>query len=268
MARIAVNHPIHQEFLDYHGAIEAEMGEPISISGLTGPLRIFQRVNGHRHSIDDAMTAWYALQKCAQPESCLDLGTGVGTVGMIVLWGLPSHTTMTCIEAQESSYTLLCANIKCNHLSQRVTTIHGDLRNLDLGQKFSLVTGSPPYFPKNAGPFPKDTQKTYARFELRGHVGDYAEAARRHLHPDGLFVYCFPHQQRKRGIDLVTQAGFRIVSYRDIIPTRTSKTLFSVFAARLQHHGHTIEDPPLIVRGDDGHYTAEMLEIQKTRGFG
>lgn len=244
------------------------MGEPIGISGLTGPWRIFQRVLGHKHSLDDAVTAWYALQKCPQATSFLDLGTGVGTVGMIVLWGLSANAQMTCIEAQESSYKLLCANIKCNNLSNRVKAIHGDLRELHLNQQFDLITGSPPYFPKNAGTFPQDMQKAYARFELRGHVGDYAQTAKRHLHPDGLFVYCFPCQQKKRGIDLVTEAGFYIVSNMDIIPNVSSKPLFSVFAASLQSQARVIEDPPLIVQGDDGHYTSDMLEIQQSRGFG
>jgi len=54
---------IQQKFLAWQASLEKRMGEPLSISGLTGPLRIFQRLRGHRHSIDDALTAWYALQK-------------------------------------------------------------------------------------------------------------------------------------------------------------------------------------------------------------
>jgi len=72
----------------------------------------------------------------------------------------------------------------------------------------------------------------------------------------------------ERGMDLVSQQGFRIASCRDVIPNKTSKPLFSVFAARLQGEGPTIEEPPLIVEGDDGRYSAEMLAIQSTRGFG
>ena len=79
---------IQQKFLARKASLERRLGEPLTISGLTGPLRIFQRLRGHRHSIDDALTAWYALQKYPGATRYLDLGSGVGTVGMIVLWGL------------------------------------------------------------------------------------------------------------------------------------------------------------------------------------
>ncbi|RYG15659.1 hypothetical protein EON82_25960 [bacterium] len=109
---------LHDNFIAQKLPLEDELGFPVSISGLTGPLRIFQRVKGHRHGIDDATTAWYALQKAPSAETCLDLGTGVGTVGLVVLWGLGRAATLTCIEAQEVSYGLLRANIECNERSE------------------------------------------------------------------------------------------------------------------------------------------------------
>src|SRR5262249_298790 len=54
---------IHQRFVSRLPSLEQEMGEELFVSGLVGPYRIFQRKNGHRHGIDDATTAWYALQK-------------------------------------------------------------------------------------------------------------------------------------------------------------------------------------------------------------
>ena len=259
---------IAQVFRDRRASLEAALGEPLSVTGLAGPLRIFQRVRGHRHSIDDAVTAWYALRHCPHAKRYLDLGAGVGTVAIIVLWGLGEHAQMTCVEAQPSSLQLLSANLECNGLLDRATAIHGDLRDLALPAEFDLVTASPPYFPAHAGTLPRDVQKAYARFELRGHLGDYALTARRHLRQGGVFVYCFPFQQKQRGVDLVTEQGFHVAFCRDVIPTRNSRPLFSVFAARMHAEGAAVEDPPLIVQGDDGRYSSEMLAIQASRGFG
>jgi tRNA1(Val) A37 N6-methylase TrmN6 len=259
---------IQQTFLARQASLEKCLGEPLSISGLAGPLRIFQRLRGHRHSIDDALTAWYALQKCPGAMRCLDLGAGVGTVGMIVLWGLADQATLTCIEAQETSFTLLHANLECNQLLARATAIHGDLREFTADSKFPLITGSPPYFPRHAGQLPEDAQKACARFELRGHVGDYARTAKRCLQDDGFFIYCFPHRQKQRGLGLVTREGFHIDSYRDIVPTLSKPPLFSVYCASLHGAGPSVEEPPLIIHGPDGQYSPEMLQIQATRGFG
>jgi hypothetical protein len=77
---------IHQRFVSRFPSLEQEMGEELFVSGLVGPYRIFQRKNGHRHGIDDATTAWYAVQKSVPVKKTLDLGTGIGTVGLGVLW--------------------------------------------------------------------------------------------------------------------------------------------------------------------------------------
>ena len=260
--------PIHQNFTSRQQPLEQEMGEQLFVSGLVGPCRIFQRLNGHRHSIDDATTAWYALQKSPTVKRTLDLGAGIGTVGLAVLWGLGEGAHLTCVEAQDVSYKLLVENIRGNELNHRVRAIHGDIRTLDLGEQFPLVTGSPPYFPVGTGSLPQDSQKAHARFELRGDVGDYAQAAKRHITKDGLFVFCFPFQQKNRCVKLVTEVGFKLMTIRDVVPMKSKPTLFSLYCASLNYAGATVEEPPLIVAFEDGKYTPEMRDLQATRGFG
>ncbi len=258
----------YRKFIDNQSAIEKRVGETLSVSGLVDPLCIYQRVKGHRHSTDDALTAWYALEKCSDAKIALDLGTGIGSVGLAVLWGLGEKAHLTCIEAQDISYAILKANIECNDLNNRVTAIHGDLRELNLGNKFPLITGSPPYFPKDAGIIPEDSQKAHARFELRGDVSDYARVAEKHLEDGGVFVFCFPYQQKARCFSLVESTGFRIATVRDVIPRRSKAPLFSLYSARLNWTQKLVEEPAIIVADDNGRYTPEMLEIQRSRGFG
>ncbi|NDC37282.1 MAG: hypothetical protein EBZ48_04435 [Proteobacteria bacterium] len=259
---------LHQNFLASQPALEAELGLKLMISGLTGPLRIFQRTNGHRYSIDDVMTAWYALQKCPSATRLLDLGAGLGTVGLVTLWGLSEEASLVSIEAQEVSYKLLRATISCNGLSSRVAAHYGDLRELNLNSRFSLITGSPPYFPKHAGIIPSDPQKAHARFELRGDVGDYARVARRHLEADGIFVFCFPFQQKARCLKLVAEAGLTIYTLRDVIPRRGRPALFSLYSAGLNVGQALVEEHPFVVADESGIYTEEMRQMQLSRGFG
>ena len=259
---------IHQHFISRLSSLEQEMGEGLFVSGLVGPYRIFQRKKGHRHGIDDATTAWYALQKTPPVKKTLDLGSGIGTVGLAVLWALGDGAELTCVEAQEVSYRLLTENVVGNGLSGCVRAIHGDIRDLDLSERFPLITGSPPYFPIGTGSLPQDSQKAHARFELRGHVGDYARAAKRHLTKDGLFVFCFPFPQKRRCIKLVTEMGFRLVTIRDVAPKKSKPALFSLYCASLSFTGPMTEEDPLVVASEDGRYTPEMLAIQATRGFG
>lgn len=266
--------------------LAAEFGEAITLDALTGPRGpaargslmddagglagwlIAQRKGGHRHSIDDVLTAWYTLQVSPPVLEHLDLGTGIGTVGLLTLWGMGLQARLTCVEAQEVSYRLLQSNLAFNGLGDRVESSHGDLRDLDLAREFPLVTGSPPYFPEGTGVLPQDSQKAHARFELRGDVGDYARAAVRHLKPDGWFILCFPSPQKQRALDGIKAAGLTVCRLRDVIPRETLAPLFTLFACRHAEvgGGETTVEPPFTVRHADGGLTEEMAEVR--RGFG
>jgi tRNA1(Val) A37 N6-methylase TrmN6 len=270
-------------------ALEAELGEPITLDGLTASLFIFQRKRGHRHSTDDLLTGWYALEHVARAGGAsaasgrarrwaraggasaasgraLDLGAGIGGVGLLVLSGLGPGAHLTCVEAQDISFRFLRENVAANGLDARVTAIHGDLRDLALSERFPLVTGSPPYFDPKGGVVPSDSQKAHARFELRGDVSDYARAAKRHLDHDGLFVFCFPWQQRARAIAAVRAEGFSIASRRDVIPREGASPLFSLFACRLGTHEEKSE-PPLVVRDREGAHTEALRAVRARFGW-
>lgn len=267
--------------------LESELNERITLDALTGPVGwqgselrrddaggeagwlIAQRKRGHRHSIDDILTAWYALQVSPPVTEHLDLGTGIGTVGLLTLWGMGEEARLTCVEAQEISYRLLQSNLDANGLRSRVDSSHGDLRDLHLDRKFPLVTGSPPYFPASAGVVPQDSQKAHARFELRGDVSDYAKAAVRHLAPGGWFVLCFPSPQKQRALDGIAAAGLVTVRIRDVIPRETLAPLFTLFACR--HAAEVVEEmeieEPLVVREESGRLTASMAAVRRRFGF-
>jgi tRNA1Val (adenine37-N6)-methyltransferase len=257
--------------------LEAELGEAITIDALTRDWRIAQRAAGHRHSADDVLTAAHALRAAREaahePERVLDLGTGIGGVGLLVLWGLP-RARLLCVEAQPVSHRLLLANIEGNALGARAEPRLGDLRELHEPARFDLVTGSPPYFPLGTGIVPADPQKAHARFELRGDVADYARAAARHLAADGVFVFCFPTPQRARALAAVAAAGLAASSYRDVIPRRSLAPLFTLFACRRRAAAGAPEpsmapdvEPPFVVREASGELTAEMQAVRAGFGF-
>ncbi len=244
--------------------LEADLGEAISIDALTGAWNIAQRVAGHRHSADDVLTAHYALRAVPDAELVLDLGTGIGTVGLMVLSRLSPTARLVGVEAQAMSFRLFLANIEGNGVDERVDARVGDLRDFVDERRFRLVTGSPPYFPLGTGVLPDDPQKVAARFEVRGDVTDYAAAAARHLADDGAFVFCFPTPQRKRALAAIASAGLACVTYQDVIPRETLSPLFTLFAARKT--GTLVVEPPLVIRHEDGRVTDQMLDVR--RGFG
>jgi tRNA1(Val) A37 N6-methylase TrmN6 len=251
--------------------LEAELGEPITVDGLTKAWSIFQRKNGHRHSTDDLLTGWYALEKVKAnpPDRLLDLGAGIGSVGLLALSGLDG-ARLTSIEAQDISFRFLVENVKANHLEDRVTMLKGDIRDVFLDERFPLVTGSPPYWPTSAGIVPADSQKAHARFELRGDVRDYARVAKDRLSPNGLFVFCFPWAQKQRAAQAAHDEGFAIVSERDVVPREGLPPLFTLFACRVElglTHQEGLIESPFVVRYADGRHTPSMDAVRARFGW-
>jgi tRNA1Val (adenine37-N6)-methyltransferase len=242
----------------------------LTIDRITRDWTLVQRRRGHRHSTDDLLTGWYAAELALDPETILDLGSGIGSVGLLALWRSP-RATLTAIEAQEVSFALLEKNVAMNGLDARVRRIHGDLRDVRLsGESFDLVTGSPPYFDVKAGIVPADSQKAHARFELRGDVRDYCAAARVALAPHGRFVFCFPTPQKARAVAAVAASNLAIVKSRDVVPRRGVAPLFSLFACRHVADGDAppVDEPLYFVRDEAGVQTDEHAAARATFGMG
>jgi tRNA1Val (adenine37-N6)-methyltransferase len=243
--------------------------DELTIDALTGGWKIAQRKKGHRHSTDDLLTGWYAGEVAPTARRLLDLGAGIGSVGLIALWRAPADATLVAIEAQDISFALLEQNIARNGLSSRVRAIHGDLREVKLDETFDLVTGSPPYWDVSQGVVPTDPQKAHARFELRGDISDYALAARAALADGGRFLFCFPTVQRDRAELACAAAELAMIRSRDVIPRAGAAPLFTLFACRRSEEpgpAHVFE-PPHVVRDEHGEPTAMHRAARAALGF-
>jgi tRNA1Val (adenine37-N6)-methyltransferase len=246
--------------------LEAELGEGVTLDQLARHTRIFQRAGGHRHSTDDWLTAWYAVHDAPLVTEHLDLGTGIGSVGLLVLGAQPAHARLTAVEAQAISARFFRENLWLNGWRRRVDFIEGDLREVALEPRFPLVTGSPPYFPNTAGIVPRDSQKAHARFELRGSVVDYCKAARRALAPGGRFVFCFPTPQLTRALAAIDGAGLALWRRRDVLPRAAQAPLFTLFECGLEARSPLIE-PAVTVRDAAGAHTAEYHAARASFGW-
>jgi tRNA1Val (adenine37-N6)-methyltransferase len=259
-----------EQLLERRQHLEEERGEAITLDALTRDYSIYQRRRGHRHSTDDLLTAWYAVTKApTSPKRLLDLGSGIGSVGLSVLWRF-EEASLTAVEVQDVSYGLLCENVRASDLEARVCAIHGDLRHFEAHHDFDLVTGSPPYFDVSEGIVSADSQRAAARFELHGDVRDYCLAARKALAMGGRFIFCFPTLQADRAKRACEAADLSILTLRDVVPRKNIAPLFSLYAcARKGDPSATtfVVEPPLLVRDETGAHTEEMKSVRATFGF-
>ena len=246
-----------------------------SLDALSGHFRIYQLRRGHRFSTDDLLTAWYGTTCVPSASTVLDLGSGIGSVGMIAAWRCPGARVVT-VEAQQESVSLARKSAAYNGLESRYEIRHGDFRDaaaLRPDERFDLVLGSPPYFPIGTGIEGEHPQKVACRFELRGDIGDYARAAAAHLAPGGLFACVFPEEQRDRVEAAARAASLAIVRRRPVVFREGEAPLVTLFAmirsSDLPDHmrSRTWIEPPLIIRAADGSVHPEYAAVKLAIGF-
>jgi tRNA1(Val) A37 N6-methylase TrmN6 len=253
-----------------------EPGETLDAIG--GYFRLFQLEKGHRFSTDDVLVAWYGSSWAPCARTVLDLGSGVGTVGMITAWRLPGAQCVA-IEAQPESVRLARKSAAWNGLIDRYEIREGDFRTSNVlrpAEKFDLIFGSPPYFPQGDGIESDHPQRQACRFELRGTVVDYCAVAARHLQPGGVFACVFPiapPEQESRVRAGATAAGLSIVRRRPVVLREGERPLLGLF---LMHtatdlpepmRNRTWTEPPLIIRAADGTVHPEYAAVKLAFGF-
>jgi tRNA1Val (adenine37-N6)-methyltransferase len=251
-----------------------EVGPDETLDAISGHFRIFQLRDGHRFSTDDVVTAWYGTTWCPSASRVLDLGSGIGSVGMIAAWRLPGARFVT-VEAQEESVRLARKSATYNGLSVRYEIRLGDFREdaaLAPDDPFDLVLGSPPYFPPGSGVGGDHPQKIACRFEMRGDINDYARVAAVHLAAGGLFACVFPATDGR--IEAAAHAAdLTIVRKRPVVFREGEPPLIALFAmARrddLPPHmrERTWSEPPLLIRCADGSVHPEYAAIKLAVGF-
>jgi tRNA1(Val) A37 N6-methylase TrmN6 len=248
-----------------------------TLDAISGHFRLFQLRDGHRFSTDDILTAWYGTSWCPTARTALDLGSGIGTVGMICAWRLPGARFIT-VEAQVESVALAKKSAQFNGLTEHYEIRQGDFRDagvLKPKEQFDLITGSPPYFPPGTGVESEHPQKLACRFELRGTIVDYCATAVKHLALGGFFACVFPTEpaQLARVEQGAREAGLVIVRRRPVVFREGEPPLVALFGLKRAtdlpewFRGQTWVEPELIIRTRDGKIHPEYSAVKLAIGF-
>jgi tRNA1Val (adenine37-N6)-methyltransferase len=258
---------------------EPNLAEGETCDAISGDYRLYQYKDGHRFSTDDVLVAWFATTYGVRSEKVLDLGSGIGSVGMMTAWRLPNAQLVT-VEAQSMSVKLAKKSRDYNQLTHRYDIRESDFREKSWRREnefFDLVTGSPPYFPESDGVMAEHPQKAACRFELRGNIADYCEAAAEVLSPGGMFFVVFPRNQEERTLAAAKQAGLGVLRSREVIFKAGEAPLLALYQmgkisdypealwGKISKWGY--REPPLTIRTLDGAVTPEYSVVKLSIGF-
>ncbi len=151
-------------------------------------LRLIQKKRGLTYGTDAFLLA--AFVRPQPRDNAVELGGGSGIVSLL-LARTGKIRRIAAVEIQPEYAELIDRNAALNGLSDRVSSICGDVRDVnpsDLPFAPRLVVSNPPYLQNGAGRRNEAREKEIARHEIFGDIDDFCACAARLLGTGGRFV--------------------------------------------------------------------------------
>lgn len=142
-----------------------------------GGLILDQPARGYRYSLDPFLLAGWCRPR--RGERILDLGAGVGVIGLLLARRCPSVRVIG-IELDETLARHAAENARANALGGRCLVVRGDLREASRflpPEHFHRVVANPPFRRHGSGAAPLDETRAAARHDATFSTADLARTA-------------------------------------------------------------------------------------------
>lgn len=172
---------------------QAEVAHPVTDDAfLGGRLMLLQPAAGYRAGLDAVVLAATVQGTLHTGARVLDLGAGVGTVGLCVAARHPG-VTVTLFEREPVLARLAARNIERNGFAGRVQLIEGDLEasaaELERAglapDSFDCVMANPPFHIEGRGKSPPDALRAAAHVMAAGGIERWTRVMARVTRPGG-----------------------------------------------------------------------------------
>ncbi len=217
-----------------------------------GRVRVLQRKKGYRFSVDAPLLADFIRTR--EEDQALEIGTGSGIIALLL--SVKPFRRLTALEIQPGLADLARRNVALNGLGDRIEVAEVDLRTYEPGRTFDLVFSNPPYIKKATGFLSASAEKSAAKHELHGTIGEILEKATAWLAPGGRACFVYPEKRRPDLLASAAKSGLGVRRLRFVHPRDGEPAnLFLVELGKGEGSGEPELMPPLVLYGPDGRYT-------------
>jgi tRNA1(Val) A37 N6-methylase TrmN6 len=227
---------------------------------LGGRVRLLQPGRGYRVAVDAVLLA--AAVEAGAGERVLDLGAGVGAVGLCLAIRVPGCDVVG-IELQPALAALAEQNAGLNAVGERMRTIVHDLaRPLPDGLgRFDHVVTNPPYLAAAAADPSPDSSKALATVESSANLKRWLAAATAAAKPAGSLVMIHRSDRLPEIERHLVQLGWGDITVKRLPPAQRV-----LVRARHAKTPNRREAPPLVLHRPEGGYTDEAEAILRHAG--
>lgn len=228
---------------------------PTEDTVMGGRVKLLQPRRGYRIAVDAVLLA--AAVDARAGESVLDLGTGVGAVGLCIAARV-AGCHITGIELQPELAALAERNAALNQVGSCMQILVHDVANAlpsDLGP-FDHVATNPPYLTAAAADPPPDRSKALATIESSAGLVRWLTVATEMLKPAGTLLAIHRSDRLEEIVDALARLGWGNIAVKRLPPA--ARVLVRAHRAnRLHRH----EATPLVLHRPQGGYTDEAEAI-------
>lgn len=236
-------------------AVPSTETSPTEDALLGGRLRLLQPQRGYRVAVDALLLA--AAVDARARERVLDLGAGVGAVGLCLAARVPG-CRIVGIELQPALTELAERNAALNAMQERVRTIVHDLARPLPGSLglFDHVATNPPYLAAAVADPSPDPVKALATVESSVDLARWLKVAVSALAENGTLVLIHRADRLCEIVERLDRLGWRDVAAKKLPPANRV-----LMRARRATAARRHDSPPLVLHRAGGGYTDEAEAI-------
>jgi len=236
---------------------ENERIDELNIKGY----QIIQRTDGFCFGMDAVLLSGFS--KVNEGECHLDLGTGTGIIP-ILLEAKNRGKSYTGLEIQEPFVEMAKRSVKLNHIEDKVTIIHGDIKeaaNLLPLSAYDVITSNPPYMNDGKGLKNPSSMKAIARHEVLCTLEDVIANASRLVKVGGRFYMVHRPHRLIDIVDLMRQ--YKLEPKRlQMVHSYAEKEATMVLIEAVRHGKPMLKvQAPLVIYKAPNEYTEAIHQI-------
>lgn len=231
-------------------------------------IKLISKKDGLNFGTDAYLLAAYVAR--SPSALAVDLGSGTGILPLLLL-ARKKIKKAVALEVQESFCDLIERNAALNEMSDKIETLHSDVRELPSSTLPSecadLVLSNPPYMTVDSGKANTSDAKFIARHEVLGDISDFCRAASSLLKYGGKF-YCVYRPDRL--VDLIcAMRTHKLEPKRMTLVHATASSAPSMVLAEAKKGAapSLILTRPLILTDAEGNQTEDARRIYEIGSF-
>lgn len=198
-------------------------------------------------------------------KTVVDLGTGAGAI-MLYL-SKKTDAKIIGIELQEERYLQALNNIKINHLLDRLSVIHQDIKDFKM-LDIDCIVSNPPFFKVNQDSnLNLSEDEMIARHEIHIDLETLIKVSARSLRYGGHFYMIHRPDRLIEIMSLMKTYHMEIKRVR-FVHSYLNKNAYHVLIESVKNGSSGIKvEPPLIIYEKQGEHSKEMKEIYGGRSY-